>query len=246
MQSHTSTVNTDEAPNQSSTNGRVTQVDQAFTQEYKLREYGRLTSELEKQMDRRDRIDDRVQQVAGFCATGAGIMATIGGIVGNPLIQLIGASISLSSCPILLAFHACQREQIDLRIGQLQWQIRHRHECPNLQGEGWEDSRHDIFGKRPWFPALSCWLHPNQPQPIYHELAARRGLSIIASLGMFITIEILYLLGAILCSVLAFQKEPPLPCCVFLLILLAMAALGILLTLVVMQHKRHQKKGNDQ
>jgi hypothetical protein len=214
--------------------------------EYKLHEYDRLCSELEKQLDRRDHIDDRVLQIAAFCATGAGIAATIGGIVNNLLIQVIGAAIVLCACPILLAFLACQREQCDMRIGQLQWQLRYRHEQRYLASEGWDDTRHDVFGKRPWFPALHVLLHPGQPPLIYHELAARRGLSLLASLGMFVTIEALYFLSAILCSVLAFEHQPSVPACIFLCVLLVAALTGMLLTLLVMQHKRHrQLKGGD-
>lgn len=216
--------------------------DPAMTKEYKLHEYDRLCSELEKQLDRRDHIDDRVLQVAGFCATGAGIAATIGGIVNNLLIQVIGAAIALCACPILLVFSACQREQCDMRIGQLQWQIRYRHEQSYLAGEGWDDSRHTVFGQRPWFPALERWLHRDLAQPIYHELAARRGLSLIATLGMFVTIEALYLLGAVLCSVLAVGHHTPTPVCIFLFVLLATAAAAILLTLTVMQHKRLRRQ----
>ena len=205
---------------------------------YKLHEYDRLCSELEKQLDRRDHIDDRVLQIAGFCATGAGIAATIGGLVSNLLIQVIGAAIVLCACPILLAFLACQREQCDLRIGQLQWQLRYRHEQQFLPGEGWDDTRHGIFGKRPWFPALQHRLHPNQVQPIYHELAARRGLSLIGSMGMFVTIEILYMLAAAFCGDLAFVHHPPMVASIFLGIMLTVALAGVLLTCIVMQHKR--------
>src|SRR5437660_12844369 len=80
--------------------------------EYKLREYDRLCSEIEKQLERRDKIDDRVLQVSGFCATIAGVIATIGGLMNNVLAQELGASIVLFACPILLGFSACQREQI--------------------------------------------------------------------------------------------------------------------------------------
>ncbi len=214
--------------------------DPSIAQDYKLHEYDRLTSELEKQLDRRDRIDDRVLQVAGFCATGAGIAATIGGIVTTLLIQVVGAAIALCACPILLAFLACQREQCDVRIGQVQWQIRYRHEQRYLPGEGWDDTRHGVFGYRPWFPALSSRRHSGQEQPVSHELAALRGLSLLASVGMFTTIEALYLLGAILCSVLAFGHQPPVVVCIFLGSLLVAAVAGILLTLLVMQHKRHR------
>jgi|ERR1019366_4688649 hypothetical protein len=212
--------------------------------EYKLHEYDRLCSELEKQLERRDHIDDRVLQVAAFCATGAGIAATIGGIVNNLLIQVVGAAISLCACPILLAFLACQREQCDLRIGQIQWQLRYRHEQRYLIGEGWDDTRHDVFGKRPWFPRLVALLSPHRGSPTYHELAARRGLSLIGSLGMFVTIQALYVLGAVLCAVLAVEHYPPMAASIFLCVMLAAALIGVALTCIVMQHKRQRKSSS--
>src|SRR5437762_1556109 len=95
---------------------------------YKSAEYDRLCSELEKQMDRRDKMEERAEKMAETCASAAGLAITVGIFFHSILFMAVGATIPLCTCILIIGFHAMKREQIDLRIAQIQWQIRHRHE----------------------------------------------------------------------------------------------------------------------
>src|SRR5258708_28524221 len=202
--------------------------------EYKLREYDRLCSEIEKQLERRDKIDDRVIQISGFCVTIAGVIVTTGGLMNNIIVQELGTSIVLFACPILLGFCACQREQIDMRIAQINYHLRYEHEEKFLQGKGWETKRHELFKARPWFPQFS------KHGKTYHELAPRRGLNVIASRGLFCTVEGLFILAATACMVIALQYHPPLAVIVFVGLLFLLALTALAFSWLIIEHKRHR------
>ena len=211
--------------------------------EYKLAEYNRLGSELEKQMERRDKMEERAEQMAGVCASAAGVAISVGIFLQKVLFMAAGATIPLCACALIVGFLAMKREQIDMRIAQIQWYIRHRHERRHLPNEGWDDTRKKIFGERPWFPQLAQRKQPDVPLE-YHELAARRGLSIISSLGQFLTLQGLFMFGALLGTIVVIVSATSLPLLSCVTVILIVGAFffagvaGIVLTCLVMEHKR--------
>jgi Flp pilus assembly protein TadB len=204
--------------------------------DYKLEEYKRLTSEVQAQLDRLDRLDDRVTQIAGFCASVAVVLAGLGNLTTTVLVQLLGAAVALYLCPILLGFVAAKREKIDLRIAQINYHLRYYHEERYLAGEGWETIRHHLFKTRPWF------AHKGE---VYHALAPRRGLDILASRGIFVSIEGLYILAASGCAMMALSHHPPLPALIFVGLLCAISLFALFLSWGIIEHRRHREEATE-
>jgi hypothetical protein len=207
----------------------------AVDKDYQLEEYKRLCSEVQAQLDRLDRLEDRVPQIAGVCASVAAVLATLGNLATSTTAQLLGAAIALYVCPVLLGFIACKREKIDLRIAQLNFHLRYQHEARYLPGVGWETTRHQLFQSRPWFASKG---------QVNHALAPLRGLDVLASRGLFVSIEGLYILAATGCAVMVLPHHPPAPALAFVALLGVCSLFALALSWVVIEHRRH-REGED-
>jgi hypothetical protein len=199
---------------------------------YELAEYGRLCDEILARLSIDMDLLDRLFQAAGFCATVAGLLLTVGGAWITIGIQLIGASISLLCCPIVLTFLAGMQSENDLRRGQITWHIRTRHEERHMP-DGWESRRHAIFKARPW---VLC----KQARSRYHELAPLKGLKVLSMRGLFITIQVLFLGAGAACGYVGLQHMPNPLLIDFVGCLFVIALSLTLLTCFTIQHRRHR------
>lgn len=199
---------------------------------YELAEYGRLCDEISARLSIDMDLLDRMFQAAGFCATIAGLLLTVGGAWLNLGIQLVGASIALLCCPIILAFLGGMQVENDLRRGQITWHIRTRHEARHLT-DGWESRRHTIFKPRHWVVRKRDRAH-------YHELAPLKGLKVLSMRGLFLTIQGIFLGAGAACGYAGLQRLQNMLLIDFVGLLFVIALALTLLTCFTIQHRRHR------
>ncbi len=182
--------------------------------DYQLAEYVRLCNEIEMRVELGLQFFDRLMSVAERCVALAGVFLTLAGVVvsigpravDSALIGLLlallcyAAAIVLLSCPILLAFLGGLVGENDLRIGQINYHIKHEHEEIYLP-RGWESIRHPLFKAMPW-RVKPC------DRTQYHELASRKGLKLLSMRGLFAVVQILFIMAAVGIGTLGILQFP--------------------------------------
>ena len=212
---------------------RLTCDTQQEPEPYELAEYGRLCDEITARLSIDMDLLDRMFQAAAFCATAAGLLLTVGGALLNIDIQLIGASIALLCCPVVLAFLAGIQSGNDLRRGQISWHIRTHHEARYMP-DGWESQRHTIFQARPW-------IVRRRDRARYHGLAPLKEVKVLSMRGLFMTIQILFLGAGAACGYAGLQHLPSQALIDFVTVLFVIALGLTILTGFTIQHRRHRE-----
>lgn len=219
--------------------------------EYQIAEYGRLVSEIDLRVGLVPQFFDRVLTVAEKCTATAGIFLTLAGLVLSlgprfmTSVQTVSlllallcsvAAVALWCCPVLLAFLAGFVGENDLRTAQINYHLRYEHEAIYLP-RGWETIRHQLFKAKPWFTRKLAQ---------YHELAPRRGMKLLSMRGLFLTVQVLFLIAGAVCTLLAGSQFSlaPLPFSIVvssLLVLLFFVAFAFtIVTYFTIEHRRHR------
>ena len=199
---------------------------------YELAEYERLCSEISTRLSLDMELLDRLFQAAGFSATLAGLLLTVGGTWISLGVQLLGASIALFCCPVVLAFLAGMQSDNDLRRGQIVWHLRTRHE-ERYMPDGWESRRKVVFNARPWV------VLRKQDRAKYHKLAPLRGAKVLSMRGLFVTVQVLFLGAGTTCGYVGAQHMQNVPLLIgFVGALFVIALMLTLFTCFTIQHRR--------
>lgn len=218
--------------------------------DYQLAEYVRLCNEIEKRVELALQFFDRLMSVAEKCVALAGVFLTLAGVVvsigpravDSALIGLLltllcyAAAVVLLCCPILLAFLGGLVGENDLRIGQINYHIKHEHEAIYLP-RGWESIRHPLFKAMPWR------VKPYD-RARYHELASRKGLKLLSMRGLFAVAQCLFIAAALAVGALGtlqlpgVWQSPLLLLPVFVGLLAMIAGLLTVMTWRTIEHRR--------
>ena len=218
---------------------------------YQLAEYGRLVNEVEMRVGLVPQFFDRVLVTAEKCVGTAGVFLTLAGLVigvGPRFISVQNvslllallcsvAAIALWCCVVLLAFLAGFVGENDLRIAQINYHIRYEHEESYLP-RGWETIRHGLFQAKPWFT--------RKRRVHYHELAPRRGMKLLSMRGLFLTVQVLFMVAGTACALFAHTQFGLLSGAFSVILsgalfLFLMVALGFtVITYFTIEHRRHR------
>lgn len=101
---------------------------------------------------------------------------------------------------------------------------------------GWETIRHQIFQAKPWFTRKKH----------YHELALRRGMKLLSMRGLFLTVQVLFLVAGAVCALLGSLQALSLPgafsiiLASVLFLFFVVALVFAVLTYFTIEHRRHR------